>query len=265
MSFSTAAGPDPLATAIEVAREAGSVLLAHLDSPLDIREKGRRADIVTTADRASEAIVVERLRAQFPRATILAEESGTSIGTSDERWIVDPLDGTTNFAHGYPLFCVSIAYERAGEIVAGCVYAPAMGECFAAERGAGATRNGKPISVSRIERLGDALTCTGFHPSDFARNGRYFEAVSHRAQAVRRDGSAALDLAYAACGRFDGFWEFDLNPWDVAAGWLLVTEAGGRVTRIDGQPHTVDGGSLLATNGRIHEELRGVLAEGVSV
>ena len=265
MSLSTASCSDPLATAVDVAREAGDVLLAHLKKPLDIREKGRRADIVTAADRASEALVVERLRAQFPRATILAEESGLTAGASDERWIVDPLDGTTNFAHGYPLFCVSIAYERAGEIVAACVYAPALGECFAAERGAGATRNGERIAVSAIDRLGDAMTCTGFHPSDFARNGRFFEAVSYRAQAVRRDGSAALDLAYVACGRFDGFWEFDLSPWDVAAGWLLVTEAGGTVTRIDGSAHAVDARSTLATNGLVHEELRGVLAEAAPV
>jgi myo-inositol-1(or 4)-monophosphatase len=250
-----------LTLAVEVAREAGDVLLAHLDVPLEIQEKGRRADIVTVADRASEAIVTKRLHAAFPRATILAEESGTTLGTSDERWIVDPLDGTTNFAHGYPLFCVSIAYERAGEVVAGCVYAPALRECFAAERGAGATRNGKRIAASQIQTLGEALTCTGFHPADFARNGRFFEAVSYRAQAVRRDGSAALDLAYVACGRFDGFWEFDLSPWDVAAGSLLVTEAGGCVTRVDGGRHTVDGRSILASNGRIHEELRGVIAE----
>ncbi len=230
-------------------------MLEHLERPREIAEKGRRADLVTDADRASEAIVVERLRRAFPSATILAEESGTHRGTSDERWIVDPLDGTTNFAHGYPLFCVSIAYERAGELIAGAIVAPAMNECFAAERGAGATRNGRAIAVSAIPRLGDAMTCTGFHPADFERNAGYFRAVSQRAQAVRRDGSAALDLAYVACGRFDGFWEFDLSPWDVAAGTLLVREAGGEVTRIDGGPEAVDARSILATNGRIHSEL----------
>ena len=259
MTSSTTASSDPLTVAIDVAREAGETLLSYVDGPLDIREKGRRADLVTVADRASEAVVVRRLREAFPRAAILAEEGGATAGTSDERWIVDPLDGTTNFAHGYPIFCVSIAYERAGEILAACVYAPALGELFAAERGAGATRNGERISVSRIERLGDALTCTGFHPADFERNGRCFEAVSHRAQAVRRDGSAALDLAFTACGRFDAFWEFDLAPWDVAAGWLLVTEAGGRVTRVDGRAHAVDARSILASNARVHDELRTVL------
>lgn len=251
--------PDPLEVAVAIAREAGAVLLEHLERPREIAEKGRRADIVTDADRASEAIVVARLRREYPQATILAEESGVHTGTNDERWIVDPLDGTTNFAHGYPLFCVSIAYERGGELIAGAIFAPAMGECFAAERGAGARSNHRAIGVSAIDRVADAMTCTGFHPADFERNATCFRAVSERAQAVRRDGSAALDLAYVACGRFDGFWEFDLSPWDVAAGTLLVREAGGTVTGVDGSPAALDGGSILATNGRIHEELRATL------
>ena len=251
--------PDPLEVAVAIAREAGAVLLEHLERPREIAEKGRRADIVTDADRASEAIVVARLRREYPQATILAEESGVHAGTNDERWIVDPLDGTTNFAHGYPLFCISIAYERGGELIAGAIFAPAMGECFAAERGAGARSNHRAIGVSAIDRVAGAMTCTGFHPADFERNATCFRAVSERAQAVRRDGSAALDLAYVACGRFDGFWEFDLSPWDVAAGTLLVREAGGTVTGVDGSPATLDGGSILATNGRIHEELRATL------
>jgi myo-inositol-1(or 4)-monophosphatase len=250
-----------LTVALEIAREAGASLLDHLHAPLHIQEKGRRADIVTVADRASEAIAVERLRRDYPQATILAEESGTSRGTNDERWVIDPLDGTTNFAHGYPMFCISIAYERAGELLAGVVYAPALNECFATERGAGARLNDLPISVSSIGELGHALTCTGFHPADYERNATHFGVVSHRAQAVRRDGAAALDLAFTACGRFDGFWEFDLNSWDVAAGTLLVREAGGTVTRIDGGVAGLDARSILATNGRIHEELQRVLAE----
>ena len=250
---------DPRALAIDVAREAGALLLEHLHGPLEIREKSQRADIVTLADAASERLVVERLQAAYPSATILTEETGLHAGTSQERWIVDPLDGTTNFAHGYPLWNVSIAYERGGELVAGVVYAPAMHELFVAERGAGAELNGSPIRVSAVGRLGDALTCTGFYPAAFERNGAQFAAVSHRAQAVRRDGSAALDLAYVACGRFDGFWEFDLHAWDVAAGTLLVTEAGGTVTRIDGGTPALDAGSILSTNGRIHAELRDVL------
>ena len=260
MSDSTVRRPDPLSLAVDVAREAGALLLSHAGRPLEIREKGRRADLVTVADRASETLIARRLRASFPHASILGEEGGASAGTSDERWIVDPLDGTTNFAHGYPLYCVSIAYERAGEAIAGVVFAPVMDELFAAERGAGAQRNGEPIVVSSVDRIGDAMVCTGFHPADFARNGRHFEIVSNHAQAVRRDGSAALDLAYTACGRFDGFWEFDLSAWDVAAGSLLVCEAGGRVTRIDGAPPAVDARSILATNGVVHDALRALLA-----
>jgi len=233
--------------------------MVYATRPREISEKGRRADLVTDADRASERVILERLRRDYPNATILTEESGTHAGSADERWIVDPLDGTTNFAHGYPLFCVSIAYERAGELIAGVVYAPAMGELFAAQRGAGARLHDRAIRVSAIECVGDAMVCTGFHPSDFERNAAYFRAASNRAQAVRRDGSAALDLAYVACGRFDGFWEFGLHAWDVAAGTLLIEEAGGRVTRVDGSAPALDARSILASNGRIHDEFGAVL------
>lgn len=259
-SGSTPRAADPLQTALAAAREGAAVLLEHANGPLQIEEKGRRADLVTVADRASEAAVLAVLRGAFPNASVLAEESGSSAGTSDERWIVDPLDGTTNYAHGYPLYCISIGFERAGEMIAAVVLAPAMNECFAAERGGGARRNDSPIAVSSIGALSDAMTCTGFHPADFDRNGAYFRAMSESAQAVRRDGSAALDLAYTACGRFDGFWEWDLHPWDVAAGTLLIGEAGGRVTRIDGSAPAVDARSILASNGRIHEQMQGVLA-----
>ena len=257
---STLRRPDPLRVALDAAREGAVVLLDHATRPLEIEEKERRADLVTIADRASEAAVLAVLRGAFPNAGMLAEESGASAGTSDERWIVDPLDGTTNYAHGYPLYCISIAFERAGELIAAVVHAPAMNESFAAERGGGARLNDASIRVSSIDRLSDAMTCTGFHPADFGRNGAYFAQMSGYAQAVRRDGSAALDLAYTACGRFDGFWEWDLNPWDVAAGTLLVGEAGGRVTRIDGGAPAVDARSILATNARIHDEMQGVLA-----
>lgn len=250
---------DPIGLALDVAKEAGALLLEHLHRPLHIREKSRRADIVTVADAQSERLIVERLHDRYPDATILTEESGLHAGSGQERWIVDPLDGTTNFAHGYPLWNVSIAYERDGELVAGVVYAPAMRECFAAERGSGARLNDARIGVSAIPLLGESLVCTGFHPADFERNGRQFGVVSHSAQAVRRDGSAALDLAYVACGRFDGFWEFDLHAWDVAAGTLLIREAGGTVSCIDGTPLELDAGSILATNGRIHDELERVL------
>ncbi len=252
--------PDPLTVALEAAREGAAVLLDHAHRPLEIREKGRRADIVTDADRASERTVIAILRASYPDASMLAEESGASSGTSDERWILDPLDGTTNYAHGYPLYCISIAYERAGELIAGVVHAPALGEIFAAERGAGSTLGDRRIAVSTIDSIGDAMVCTGFHPAEYERNALYFERMSARAQAVRRDGSAALDLAYTACGRYDGFWEFDLHAWDVAAGALLVREAGGRITQTDGGPLRVDAPSILASNALIHDELQNVLA-----
>jgi myo-inositol-1(or 4)-monophosphatase len=260
VTLSTARRPDPLTVALGAAREAAMVLREYAQRPLEISEKGRRADIVTAADRASEATIVEILRGAFPEATILAEESGASSGSSDERWIVDPLDGTTNYAHGYPLYCISIAYERAGELIAGVVYAPAIDECYAAERRSGARLNDRPISVSNIARVADAMVCTGFKPAEYEKNGHYFAVASNHAQAVRRDGAAALDLAFIACGRFDGFWEFDLSPWDVAAGTLLVTEAGGCITQIDGSPSSLDARSILATNAIIHNELRAILA-----
>lgn len=251
----------PLAAALEAAVDAGALLMSHRDQPLEIAEKaGRRADIVTAADRASEALVIERLRRRFPHAAFLGEEGGAASGTSGERWIIDPLDGTTNYAHGYPFFCVSIAYEIDGVVTAGVVYAPMLDECFAAERGRGATCNDRPIRVSEVERLADAMVCTGFKPFDYARNGRYFAAASNHAQGVRRDGSAALDLAYTAAGRFDAFWEFDLHPWDVAAGTLIVAEAGGRVTTAGEGPWSLAADSVLVSNGRaVHGELSALL------
>ena len=252
--------PDPLQTALAVAKEAGA-LMEHVHRPLNIEEKGRRADLVTQADRASERLIVERLRAQYPSATILGEEGGERKGTSQERWIVDPLDGTTNFAHGYPLFCVSIAYEREGEVRAGVVYAPMMNEVFAAERGGGARCNEQPVRVSAIETVDAAMLCTGFKPSDYDRNGKHFARASRHAQAVRRDGSAALDLAYVARGRFDAFWEFDLAPWDMAAGALLVREAGGSVTAAEGGAFRLGGDSILASNGTVHEQMRSLLSQ----
>lgn len=251
---------DPLEAAVAIAREAGAVLMEHLHRPLHIEEKGRRADLVTQADRESERIIVQRLRAGYPDATILGEEGGVRAGTRDERWIVDPLDGTTNFAHGYPMFCVSIAYERGGELIAGAVFAPMMNELFAAERGGGARLNDRPIAVSAIAGVDAAMLCTGFKPSDYERNARHFAKASNHAQAVRRDGAAALDLAYVAAGRFDAFWEFDLAPWDMAAGTLLVREAGGRVTALGGEPFRLDGDSILASNGAVHDGVRSLLS-----
>jgi myo-inositol-1(or 4)-monophosphatase len=244
---------DPLTSAYAAAREAGAILEEYLHRPLTIEEKQHRADLVTQADRASERAIVERLRGDYPAATILGEEGGVRKGTSQERWIVDPLDGTTNFAHGYPLFCISIAYERGGEILAGVIYAPMMDELFAAEHGAGVRCNDRTIQVSKIDSVGAAMLCTGFKPFDYDRNAKHFAHASRYAQAVRRDGAAALDLAYTAIGRFDAFWEFDLAPWDKAAGVLIVREAGGTVSALDGSPFQLDADSILASNGAVHD------------
>jgi len=250
---------DPLAFITALAREAGALLCERLDDPRDVALK-RPHDLVTDADRASEALILRRIREAFPHAAILGEESGSHAGGGDERFIVDPLDGTTNYAHRYPLFCVSIAYERAGVVEAGAVYAPVLQELFTARRGSGATRNGTPIRVSPTARVDDAMVCTGFNPARYARNGKYFAHLSDRAQAVRRDGSAALDLAFVAAGVYDAFWEWDLGPWDVAAGALLIEEAGGRASAIDGVPLDIAAGSILATNAAIHAEMQHLLA-----
>ncbi len=249
---------DPLHCAIETAREAGRRLL-HRSGDLDIAEKSTRGDLVTAADRESERYIVERLSAAFPRAAILAEEGTARAGNGDERWIVDPLDGTTNYAHGYPLYCVSIAYERAGEVRAGAVYAPALDQLYAAERGAGATCNGSPIGISATAQLARSLVCTGFLPARYERNGANFARLSRVAQGVRRDGSAALDLCFVGRGIFDAFWEFDLHAWDVAAGALIVREAGGQVSACDGGRFEIGGASILASNGHVHAEMRSAL------
>jgi myo-inositol-1(or 4)-monophosphatase len=251
---------DPLAFIIALAREAGALLRERLDGPREVQQKMPH-DLVTDADRASEELIVRRIRAAYPSATILGEESGTHAGSGDERFIADPLDGTTNYAHRYPLFCVSVAYERAGVVEAGAVYAPVLDELYAARRGGGATLNGKRIHVSPTPRVARAMVGTGFNPANYARNGPYFAHVSDRAEAVRRDGSAALDLSFVAAGRYDAFWEWDLRPWDVAAGALLIEEAGGRASAIEGTPLDIAAGSILASNGTIHAELQTLLAQ----
>jgi myo-inositol-1(or 4)-monophosphatase len=251
---------DPLAFIVALARDAGALLCERLDDPREVTQKSPR-DLVTDADRASEALIVARIREAFPAASILGEESGVHRGTGDERFIVDPLDGTTNYAHRYPLFCVSIAYERGGRVEAGAVYAPVLDEMYAARLGFGATCNGSPIRVSTVGSVADAMVCTGFNPAGYSRNGAYFARLSDRAQAVRRDGSAALDLAFVAAGRFDAFWEWDLKAWDVAAGALLIEEAGGRAEAIGGGVLDLANGSILGSNGLVQDEMIGVLRE----
>jgi myo-inositol-1(or 4)-monophosphatase len=252
--------------AIQTAREAGRVLAEKFGRAIRVTNKGD-IDLVTEADIAAERLIVERIRSYHPRHAILTEESGDVITTGDAgseyKWVIDPLDGTTNYAHGYPCFCVSIALEYEGRVIVGVVYDPTRDELFAAERGGGATLNGRSLRVSETDELNGALLCTGF-PYDVRDRGdfaRHFRNFIMRAQSVRRDGAAALDLAYVAAGRFDGFYEEGLRPWDVAAGVLLVGEAGGRVTHYDGSPFRIYTPPIVASNGLIHEAMLDVLRQ----
>ncbi|NNE44154.1 MAG: inositol monophosphatase [Gemmatimonadetes bacterium] len=237
------------AAAERIAREAGDILRSYVGKSFDVRRKGD-VDLVTEADGASEEHIVSFLRREFPEHSILAEEGGASGDRGAEfQWVVDPLDGTTNFAHGLPLWSVSIGLLRHGEPYVGVVHDPSRGECFSAARGHGTACNGVPVRVSRVTALEEALLVTGF-PYDIrtssVNNLDHFRRFMLRSRAVRRLGSAALDLGYVACGRFDAFWELKLHPWDVAAGALLVREAGGAVTRFDGAPFDVFSPELLA-------------------
>jgi myo-inositol-1(or 4)-monophosphatase len=222
-------------------------------------------DIVTVTDREAELLIVGALRAAFPDHGIVSEESPPVPARSDYRWYVDPLDGTTNFAHGYPHCAVCIALEHAGEIVLGLVHDPLRRETFSAQRGAGAQLNGRAIGVSDVTELGNALAATGF-PSDRRERARdyarFLEVALERVRCVRRSGSAALDLCYVACGRLDVYWEWGLAPWDTAAGRLIVEEAGGRVTGFAGESHSLTGFETAASNGHLHDALVEMLAAG---
>jgi myo-inositol-1(or 4)-monophosphatase len=250
-----------LEAAVEIAQEAGKILCEEFERPLQISYKGE-ADLVTQADRRSEQAIVAKLAKYFPDHAIVAEE-GTrreSAAGSEFRWHVDPLDGTTNFAHGYPCFAVSIALSQAGRGLAGVVFNPIYNELYTAARGEGAHLNGRKLQVSGVKTLATSLLCTGFptHKRHSNPNIHYYWDFTLRSHGVRRDGSAALDLACVAGGRFDGFWEFGLNKWDTAAGALLVEEAGGKVTDFSGEPYQLGAPTILATNGLIHEEMRDV-------
>jgi myo-inositol-1(or 4)-monophosphatase len=249
--------------ALRAARAAGRIHLKRL-SRISVNRKSNSIDLVTEADRESEAAIIEVIHRAFPTHAILAEESGASTHESDHRWIVDPLDGTTNFAHGFPQFCVSIGYERRGRMQAAVIYDALKKETFVAHRGRGARLNGKPIHVSGTDSLSASLLLTGF-PYDRRERRRFYlcfwETFMLRTQGVRRTGAAALDLAYVAAGRTDGFWEFGLKPWDVAAGSLIVEEAGGVVTNMDGSPLDLAGGQIVASNSAIHHAMLRVIAE----
>jgi myo-inositol-1(or 4)-monophosphatase len=248
-----------LALAVRLAREAGGVQRSRYETVLSIASKRTATDLVTEVDKACEALIVQTLASQRPSDAVLAEEGGGEDRPGARwRWIIDPLDGTTNYAHGYPRFCVSIGVERDGVRQVGVVYDPLLDELFQAARGEGAQRNGSPIHVSKRAELGHALLATGFpydvrtSPED---NLPQFAAFAKRARALRRDGSAALDLCYVACGRLDGYWELKLKAWDVSAGALIVEEAGGRCTGVRGQELPRDGSEVVASNGLIHAEM----------
>lgn len=246
--------------AIEAAMESGLLIKKSVGKVLRVSYKGRD-NIVTDVDKKCESMIIEKLLSSFPGHAVLSEECGRIEGPSHYRWIIDPLDGTTNFAHAFPFFCVSIGLEERGRAVLGVVYDPLRDELFSAEEGRGARLNGKKISVSRAARLSDSFLATGFSygPRSKERNIRNFRNFLVRSQAVRRAGSAALDLCYVACGRFDGFWEMDLHPWDSAAGALIVREAGGRVTSFDGSPYSHYNKNILATNSIIHRSMISIL------
>jgi myo-inositol-1(or 4)-monophosphatase len=252
--------------AIDVALEAGKFLRQSIGNIKTIETKlGQETNLVTEIDKKSEELIIGMIRKKYPDHDFLAEESGSHDQKSEYRWIIDPLDGTLNFTHGVPLYSVSIAVEHRGEIIAGVVYEPNLGELFTAEKGKGAFLNQKPIRVSKVDRLIESMIVTGFPYTIRDNPGnavQHFVNMLMSAQGIRRLGSAAVDLAYVACGRFEAFWEVTLSPWDMAAGVLLVQEAGGRFTDFHGAPSTVYNKQILATNGLVHDKLVDVLAMG---
>lgn len=250
--------------AIETARRAGTLLRSEAGKHRQISFKGSPTNLVTEMDRRAEALIIEAIHAEFPTHAILSEERGTVGGPSSHRWIVDPLDGTTNYVHGVPVFCVSVALEVDRQTRLGVAYDPSLDECFVAERGGGAWLGGERLSVSETPTLNESLLATGFPYSirEIPRNNlAEFGAFSRRCQGVRRMGSAVLYFCYVAAGRLDGYWELRLGPWDAAAGALMVEEAGGRVTNLEGGPLDRERPAVVASNGRIHDEMLRVLKE----
>jgi myo-inositol-1(or 4)-monophosphatase len=250
-----------VAVAAEAALKAGALQKERYGRPLDVRLKGE-IDLVTDVDRACEDAIVALLRARFPTHDIVTEETHIEATGASHVWFVDPLDGTTNYAHGYPFFCASVALAREGELIAGAVYDPLKDELFTAERGAGAHCNGRRLHVSAAGDLLRSLLVTGFPydlRDDLQHKLRLFQRFMGQARAIRRDGAAALDLAYLAAGRVDGFWEEKLQPWDMAAGVLMVEEAGGRTSRFDGSPLALRADEVLASNGVLHDLMLDVL------
>jgi myo-inositol-1(or 4)-monophosphatase len=255
---------DLLEFAVNCAHESGRIQRKYYGTNFEIRHKGE-INLVTEVDLECQNRIIELIKGSFPNDEVIAEEKTNYYGGTTNRWIVDPLDGTTNYAHGYPFFCTSIAYEEAGVVTLGVVYNPIYRELFFARKGGGAYLNGNPIQVSSISDLKKSLVSTGF-PYDIATNPNnninHFVRFLFESQAVRRDGSAALNLSYLACGRFDGFWELKLNPWDVAAGTLMVREAGGVITSFNGGEYSIYSDEIVASNGLIHQKMCDILGGG---
>ena len=251
--------------AIELAKEAGRIQMEEFGKVHKIEYKGK-VNIVTDVDKRCESLIVDRIQKDFAGDDIFSEEGGGERRDSEWRWIIDPLDGTVNFTHGYPLFATSIAVEHKGEVVAAVVFEPNRGELFVAEKGSGATLNGRRINISKTDKLVKSLLDTGFaynvQEGEKNNNLVHFANFLLKTRGIRRDGAAASDLCYVACGRFDGFWELYLKPWDIAAGQLVVSEAGGRVSSFDGSPLDIYGIEILASNGLIHKEMMEILKEG---
>ena len=252
-----------LELAVRLAREAGGIQREHYEGEFEVQTKSAVIDLVTDVDRACERFIVEAIQSERRGDAILAEEGGgTDDPDAEWRWVIDPLDGTSNYAHGYPRFCVSIGIEHRGVATVGVVYDPLLDDLFSAVRGRGATLNDRPLRVSSEARLNHAMLATGF-AYDVHRsaddNLNHFAAFAKTAQAIRRDGSAALNLCYIAAGRFDGFWELKLQPWDVAAGLLIVEEAGGRTSDFSGRQSCASGRESVASNTHLHEAMLEIL------
>ena len=248
---------DIRSTIIEALHESGNIIRSNFGQNIQAEYKGE-IDIVTAIDKKCEETIISIIKKKFPNHSILAEESGKDTQTENYSWIIDPIDGTTNFFHSFPVVCTSIAVAHKNEIILGGIYDPLRDELFFAEKGKGAVMNGQPIKVSQTEKLDKSLLATGFaydrrQHADYYLS--YFKAFMLKTQGTRRAGAAALDLCYVACGRIDGFWEFKLKPWDVAAGKLIVEEAGGKISMFNGNTFDLFGNETLASNSKIHSEM----------
>lgn len=243
---------------LEAAKAGGEIIKEYFQGSFKVDNKTSINDLVTEVDKHSEKAIINTIKRSFPDHSIISEEAGELIQDSDYNWIIDPIDGTVNFAHGIPICCVSIGLKHKNDLLLGAVFNPIMNELFVAEKGKGATLNGEKISVSTKTNFKTACLVTGFPykwPKTYEHPIKVFERFIMEGLPVRRLGSAAIDLCWVACGRFDGFWEYNLNPWDVAAGYLIVQEAGGIISNFDGEPYDVDDKETLATNGRIHNDM----------